>query len=165
MDFKELTMQFQQYKFHGITVGSLEIICSHCIKNLLKKDHSSIISQLHSIQAVETPLVHPDLQAIISHHSTIFQNPQGLPPSREDHDHSFPLILGSLPPNVLHYHHPFAQKNEIEKIVRNVLFIPVPTLILPLLSWSSRNKELGACVLIFVPLTNLPSRKNFTFLS
>jgi hypothetical protein len=41
MYFKELTMQFQQevqqYKFHGITIGSSKIISSHQIENLLKK--------------------------------------------------------------------------------------------------------------------------------
>jgi hypothetical protein len=50
MDFKELTMQFdeegQQYKFQGITTGSPEIISSHCMEKMLKKGHSGIISQL-----------------------------------------------------------------------------------------------------------------------
>jgi hypothetical protein len=59
MDFKELTMQFnqegQQYKFQGITVGSPEIISSHHMEKMLKKGHSGIISQLHAIQAIETP--------------------------------------------------------------------------------------------------------------
>jgi hypothetical protein len=121
MDFKDLTMQFQQegqkYKFQGITTGSLEIIRSHHMKKLLKKGHSSIISQLHSIQVVETPQVHPNLQAIISCHPIVFQTPQSLPPSSGDHDHSIPLILGSLPPNVHPYRHPFAKRNEIEKNV------------------------------------------------
>jgi hypothetical protein len=129
MDFKDLTMQFQQegqqYKFQGITTGSLEIISSHHMEKLLKKGHSGIISQLHSIQAVETPSVHPDLQSILSQHQVVFQTPQGLPPSRDDHDHSIPLISGSLPPNVLPYHHPFAQKNEIEKIVQELLEVGV----------------------------------------
>jgi hypothetical protein len=61
MDFKELTMQFdqedQQYKFQGIVVVSLEIISSHHMEKLLKKDHSVIIAQLHAIQATETPSV------------------------------------------------------------------------------------------------------------
>jgi hypothetical protein len=61
MDFKELTMQFnqegQQYKFQGIIVDSLEIISSHRMEKLLKKGHSGIISQLHAIQATETPSV------------------------------------------------------------------------------------------------------------
>jgi hypothetical protein len=61
MDFKELTMQFnqegQQYKFQGIIVRSPKIISSHHMENLLKKGHSSIIAQLHAIQATETPFV------------------------------------------------------------------------------------------------------------
>jgi hypothetical protein len=44
MDFKELTMQFQQegqrYQFQGLTIGSPEIINSHCMENILKKDLS-----------------------------------------------------------------------------------------------------------------------------
>jgi hypothetical protein len=46
MDFKELTMQFQQegqqYKFQGITTGSPEIISSHRMENILKKCHSTL---------------------------------------------------------------------------------------------------------------------------
>jgi len=113
------------------------------MEKLLKKCHSAIISQLHSIQAVETPSMHPDLQSILSQHHIAFQTPQGLPPpSRDDHEHSSPLILGTLPPNVHPYRHPFAQKNEIEKIVQEfleagVLSILLPAPILPMFSWSS----------------------------
>jgi type IV secretory pathway VirB6-like protein len=64
MDFKELTMKLQhegqRYQFQGLIVGSPQIISSHRMENLLKKGHSGIISQLHSIQVVETPSVHPD---------------------------------------------------------------------------------------------------------
>jgi hypothetical protein len=53
MDFKELTMQFneegQQYKFQGITTGSPKITSSYHMEKLLKKGHSEIISQLHAI--------------------------------------------------------------------------------------------------------------------
>jgi hypothetical protein len=83
MDFKDLTMQFQQegqqYKFQGITTGSPEIISSHRMENLLKKGHSGIISQLHSIHVVETPFVHPDLQSILSHHQVVFTTPKNFP--------------------------------------------------------------------------------------
>jgi hypothetical protein len=48
MDFKELTMQFEQEgkkcRFQGITAGSLEIISSHRMEKLLKKGHFGIIS-------------------------------------------------------------------------------------------------------------------------
>jgi hypothetical protein len=53
MDFKDLTMQFNQeghqYKFKGITTGSPEIISSHRMEKMLKKGHSGVITQLHVI--------------------------------------------------------------------------------------------------------------------
>jgi hypothetical protein len=88
------------------------------MENLLKKIHSGNISQLSSIQVVETPSSHPNLQSIISKHQNIFSTLHGLPPSHGVHDQSIPLVLGSLPPNVHPYHHPFSQKNVIEKIVQ-----------------------------------------------
>jgi len=121
MDFKDLTMKFDQeghqYKFQGITVGSPEVISSHCIEKMLKKGHSGVIVQLHAVQATETPSVLQDLQALLSKHQMVFYTPQGLPPSCGVHDHSIPLVPGSLPPNIRLYRHPFSQKNEIEKIV------------------------------------------------
>jgi hypothetical protein len=125
MDFKELTMQFdqegQKYKFQGITTSSLEIISSHRMKKTLKKGHSSVISQLHAIQAAETPSVPQDLQSILSKHQVVFSTPQGLPPSCGVHDHSILLVPRSLPPNICPYCHPFSKKNEIEKMVHELL--------------------------------------------
>jgi hypothetical protein len=51
----------------------------------------------------------------------VFSTPQGLPPSHGVHDHSIPLIPESLPPNICLYRHPFSQKNEIEKMVQELL--------------------------------------------
>jgi hypothetical protein len=85
------------------------------MEKLLKNDNSGIISQLHSIQVVETPCVHINLQSILSFHQVIFTTPKELHPSRGIHDHSIPLILGNPPHNVHPYHHRFSQKNEIEK--------------------------------------------------
>ena len=125
MDFQNLTMQFDQeghqYKFRRITASSPEIISSHRMEKLLKKGHSGVIAQLHAIQATETPPVPQDLQALLYKHPTIFSTLQGLPPFRGVHDHSIPLVPGSLPPNIRPYRHPFAQKNEIEKMVQELL--------------------------------------------
>jgi hypothetical protein len=125
MDFQNLTMQFDQgghkHKFQGITAGSPEIISSHRMEKLLKKGHSGVIAQLHAIQATDIPPVPQDLQALLSKHQTVFSTPQGLPPSCGVHDHSIPLVPGSLPPNIRPYRHPFAQKNEIEKMVQELL--------------------------------------------
>jgi hypothetical protein len=139
------------------------------MEKLLKKGYSSIIFQLHSIQAVETPFVHSNLQYIISKHQAIFSTLQELLPSCGVHDHSIPIVPGTLPPDVLPYHHPFSQKNEIEKIIQEFLYevlsILVPTPILLLWSWYSINKALNACVHTFMPSINSPSKTNFSFLS
>jgi hypothetical protein len=127
MDLRKLTIKIQQdghrYQFQGITSNSLEIINSHQMEKLLKKGHSNIISQLHSIQVVKnlSSTIHPNLQCFLSQHQYIFNNPQGLPPSHGAHDHSIRLVPSSPPPNVFPYRHPFDQKNEIEKIVRELL--------------------------------------------
>jgi hypothetical protein len=51
----------------------------------------------------------------------MFSTPHGILPSHGVHDHSIPIVHGILPPNALPYHHPFSQKNEIEKIVQELL--------------------------------------------
>jgi hypothetical protein len=91
------------------------------MKKMLKKGHSGVIARLHAIQAIETPLVPQDLQALLSKHQMVFSTPQGPPPSCGVHDHSIPLVPGSLRPNIHPYRHPFAQKNEIEKMVQELL--------------------------------------------
>ena len=62
-----------------------------------------------------------DLQSILSKHKVVFSTPQGLPPSGGVHDHSIPIVPENLPPNIHLYHHPFSQKNEIEKMVQELL--------------------------------------------
>jgi hypothetical protein len=98
-----------------------------CFSNrkMLKKGHSSVISQLHAIQAIETPSVPKDLQSILSKHQVVFSTPQGLPHSHGFHDHNIPLIPRSLPPNICPYHHPFSQKNEIEKMIQELLNVGI----------------------------------------
>jgi hypothetical protein len=162
MDFKALTMQFDQeghqYKFQGITASSPEVISFHRMEKLLKKGHSGVIAQLHAIQATETPLVLQDLQALLSKHQMVFYTPQQLPPSHGVHDHSIPLVPGILPPNIRPYRHPFSQKNEIEKMVQELLnagvirpsMSPYSSLVVMVL----KKEDLGECVLTFVPSTN-----------
>jgi hypothetical protein len=93
------------------------------MEKLLKKGHHGVISQLNAIQVQDqsSPAVHPDLQLVLDKHHRVFETPTDLPPSRGEHDHHIPLLLGSHPPNVRPYKYPFAQKNEIEKIVQELL--------------------------------------------
>lgn len=50
----------------------------------------------------------------------VFNLPTGLPPIRE-HDHAIRLKAVAAIPNLRPYRYPFFQKNEIEKIVRDML--------------------------------------------
>jgi hypothetical protein len=95
------------------------------MEKMNKKGHSGVISKLHAIEATETPSVLQDLQTILFKHQVVFSTSQGIPPSHGVHDHSIPLVPGSLPPNIRLYHHPFSQKNEIEKMVQELLKVGV----------------------------------------
>ena len=122
MDFQELYMRVKDCYTHilqGIQEGPLDYISSHCMEKLLKKGHSSIISQIRTIQAVEaSPLELPtNLQKVLNNHIFVFELPKGIPPLWSKHDHSIPLLLDSQPPNVEPYRYPFPQKIEIEKII------------------------------------------------
>jgi len=89
----------------------------------LKNGHDASIAQFHVIQGVEDPIldIHLDMQMLLDKHQQIFETPKGLPPSRGEHDHNIHLIPGSQPPNICPYWYPFSQKNEIEKIIQELL--------------------------------------------
>jgi hypothetical protein len=91
------------------------------MEKLLKKGHYGVITQLHAIQATETPSVPQDFQNIFYKHQLAFSTPQGIPPSHGVHDHSIPMVHGNLAPNICPYRHPFSEKNEIEKMVQELL--------------------------------------------
>jgi hypothetical protein len=95
------------------------------MEKLLKKGHSGVIDQLHAIQEIETPPVQQDIQALLYKHQMVFSTPQGLHPSHGVNDHSIPLVPESLPQNIRPYRHPFSQKNEIDKMVQELLNVDV----------------------------------------
>jgi len=58
--------------------------------------------------------------AILEDYRDIFQEPNGLPPHRA-HDHAITLQEGAQPVSVRPYRYPFYQKEEIERIVKELL--------------------------------------------
>jgi hypothetical protein len=66
-----------------------------------------------------------ELQSILSKNQLVFSTPQGLPHFHGVHDHSISLVSGSLPPNIRPYRHPFSQKNEIDKMVQELLNVGI----------------------------------------
>ena len=63
----------------------------------------------------------PDwVSAVLNEYEDVFQEPQGLPPSRR-HDHAIVLKEGANIPNLRPYRYPHYQKNEIERLVDDML--------------------------------------------
>eukprot|EP00253_Pinus_taeda_P021673 PITA_21673 len=127
MDFQELYMSFKQnnhtHTLRGLQAGAPSIISSHRMEKLLKKGHQGVIAQFNAIQAFEPNSlhIHPEMQQILNNHLPAFDKPHELPPLRGKHDHSITLVPGAQPPNVRPHRYPFAQKNEIEKIIKELL--------------------------------------------
>lgn len=65
------------------------------------------------------------MQQVLNNHLQVFDKPHELPPSRGEHDHRITLVPGAQPLNVCPYRYPFIQKNEIEKIIKELMEIGV----------------------------------------
>eukprot|EP00253_Pinus_taeda_P019139 PITA_19139 len=127
MNFQELYMSFKQnnqtHTLHRLQVGAPSIISSHWMEKLLKKGHHGVIVQFNAIHAFKPNYlhIHPEMQQILNNHLPVFDKPHELPPSRGEHDHSITLVPGAQPPNMFPYRYLFTQKNEIEKIIKELL--------------------------------------------
>lgn len=65
-------------------------------------------------------MVHPAIQELLEEYGEVFKEPKGLPPSWS-HDHKIRLHDEAMPTCVKPYHYHDYQKEEIEKLVREML--------------------------------------------
>lgn len=63
----------------------------------------------------------PGLNHLLESYSELFEEPKGLPPHREKHDHQIPLMEGSNPVNQRPYRYALYQKTEIDKMVQSLI--------------------------------------------
>ncbi|XP_020104448.1 uncharacterized protein LOC109721311 [Ananas comosus] len=61
-----------------------------------------------------------EIQEVLQQFEDVFQEPQGLPPVRPQ-DHRIPLQVGAQPVNIRPYRYSYEQKNEIEKLIKEML--------------------------------------------
>jgi hypothetical protein len=124
-DFGNLTMKFsfQQRKvtLQGLT-PSLDLLETR--DSMPKSAGASckgVWVQLMEVTAKQPqPLLHPAVQELIGAYAEVFKEPEGLPPSRS-HDHRILLKDEAKPTCVRPYCYPYYQKEEIEKLVREML--------------------------------------------
>lgn len=136
-DFQKLTMQFKwdQKKviLNGITAGSVREIKARNMESSRESD-----MQLRMIYAYEESTVEPfqlrlmhsegssalvsdKIQQLVLKYGDIFEEPNTLPPFRDNHNHKIVLKDGSDPVNQRPYRYSVHQKNEIDKMVRKLL--------------------------------------------
>nr|CAD1824585.1 unnamed protein product [Ananas comosus var. bracteatus] len=60
------------------------------------------------------------IHEVLREYGDVFQEPQGLPPTRSQ-DHRIPLLTGSSPVNIRPYRYTFEQKNEMERQIKEML--------------------------------------------
>ncbi|MCH90134.1 hypothetical protein A2U01_0011042, partial [Trifolium medium] len=75
----------------------------------------TVSNQEEQVEGVDAELI-----ALLAEFEDVFNMPSGLPPMRE-HDHAIILKPGADIPNIRPYRYPYYQKNEIEKIVTEMM--------------------------------------------
>ena len=90
--------------------GYAMLLTGHTMESL---QHSSIENKIK-------PHLPPDLQQLIDTYSDLFEVPKELPPPRS-YDHKIPLIDETKTVKVRPYRYPGGQKDELEKLVSEML--------------------------------------------
>ena len=105
-----------------ITQHTVRRLQSRKLKGLIRKRGVAQIVQLapHDETQTKSAEVPPELQQVLDQHATLFQDPKGLPPQRK-YDHSIPLQQGTQPVNLKPYRYSPAQKDEIERQLKDML--------------------------------------------
>jgi hypothetical protein len=124
-DFVELTMKFS-HQSREISLQGLIKTANNLVKGegLLRKAGAECKGIWLQLIGAKTPkpkrLQHPALAELLEGFTGVFQEPTELPPSR-NFDHNIQLTEGAQPTCARPYRYPYYQKEEIEKLVREML--------------------------------------------
>ncbi|XP_073220685.1 uncharacterized protein [Cicer arietinum] len=102
--------QLHQFRRLHYTDAIEECFAVQLINKELPED---ILSELPSA-------IDPEIAMLLHTYADVFKVPSTLPPPRE-HDHAIPLQPGSGPVKVRPYRYPYTQKEQIEKMVHEML--------------------------------------------
>lgn len=129
-NWKTQEMRFQDngqiFTLKGDPSLSRSQISLKAMLRVLKKEGNGILVELNQLEEVKEKedqsreLCSTFLQGVIREFGSIFSSPVGLPPQR-GHDHSIVLREGSNPVSVRPYRYPQFQKDEIEKLIKEML--------------------------------------------
>ena len=127
-DYANLTMQFihegRLVQLQGDKEANLNLLTSSQFRRLYRKQgpslyfHITVLAEDTSTDT--TTALPPDIRALITKFSTLFQPHHAMPPAR-DSDHRIHLLPHAAPVNVRPYRYPHFQKCEIEAQVNSML--------------------------------------------
>ncbi|KAM0028421.1 putative nucleotidyltransferase, Ribonuclease H [Helianthus debilis subsp. tardiflorus] len=125
-DYAKATFEFQlkdtRVIWQGESTPTATPIQFHGLKRLAHIDAIDHFFHLTILPPhVEATSVHPpDIEHLLTEFSLVFQPPSGLPPARPQ-DHSITLLSNSTPVAVRPYRYPHFQKQEVERLVKDML--------------------------------------------
>ncbi|KAL4296046.1 hypothetical protein GQ457_12G011230 [Hibiscus cannabinus] len=128
-DFSKLQMGFQfrgkHIELKGVQTQPLQLMNSKVCSKMLRGTKNPWTAAVWMINAQlgvqkEDKKVSVEIQEILQRFHEIFAEPQGLPPER-GHDHKIELVDEKAVIKVKPYRHPANQKNEIEKLIGEML--------------------------------------------
>ena len=137
-EFKKLEMGFlwegKKVLLHGIRNGSVRAVKAQKLNKLQEdqvqfamlsiKEENIRLEEVQEcgINKLEIEDIEPqEIKKILCEYKDIFEEPIELPPFRKHHDHKIQLKEGSNPVNQRPYRYSIHQKNEIDKIVEDML--------------------------------------------
>ena len=106
---------------HGKHEGDVTMICTQQMENVLHKACSGFLVQLEQ-QTKGEPIEFEDLNLLplLAEFSNIFDEPRNLPLTCR-HDHCIMILPGKSSANAQPYQYPYLQKDEIERIIKEML--------------------------------------------
>ncbi|KAL4319444.1 hypothetical protein GQ457_18G018050 [Hibiscus cannabinus] len=126
--FNEMSMEFPlegiNIKLLGHKTGNLEMMNSKLCSKLVKSSNSPFTG---SLLYVNTQLEikgkgqpSEELRRLLNRYEDVFEEPKGLPPAR-GHDHRIKLLDEQAVVKARPYRYPASQKDEIEKLIKEML--------------------------------------------
>nr|GEV18270.1 Ty3/gypsy retrotransposon protein [Tanacetum cinerariifolium] len=128
VNWKELRMTFVKDGRNVTVKGEIGlsrtlVSLKFMVRSLQKEKKGFLVEmkQLDDTQAEATTIETSfDIAGLLAEYEYVFNLPSSLPPSR-DHEHSIMLKDGTTPISVRPYCYPHIQKNEIKKLVKEIL--------------------------------------------
>lgn len=123
-NYKELTMAFtkdgQRYKLQGLRRSELEALNNKQIQNLEGDGYFLQITLCTEPTPAPDKVFNDEVACLLQQYQKVFSDSSILPPQR-GHDHAIPLQENCGPVSIRPYRYPYYQKEEIEKMVQELL--------------------------------------------